>query len=120
MDIDNLFYPTYVVIYSILCSYLFSSWAVGILSNKMSRQSVKFVDVPLSKAHNPNLLQGCRATMAAPVKQHISPQLSGLRDNKTYVEQCDEKVYILINRTICSVKCYIRGVPGMYYVGGIL
>ena len=37
----------------------------------LSRLGEKSVDVPLSKAPNPNLLQECRTTMADPVKQHF-------------------------------------------------
>jgi hypothetical protein len=39
------------------------------------------VDVPLSKALNPDLLLGCRTTLADHVKQHISVHLSGACDN---------------------------------------
>ena len=42
---------------------------------------VKNLPVPLSKALIPNLLQGHRATMVAPVKQPISLHLSGVCDN---------------------------------------
>lgn len=39
--------------------------------------------MPLSKTLNPNLLQGPPTTMADPIKQHISLNLSGVCDNKT-------------------------------------
>jgi hypothetical protein len=42
--------------------------------------------MPLSKALNPNLLQGCHTTMADPVKQHISLHISVVCDNKTYIQ----------------------------------
>ena len=44
----------------------------------LSRHGEKSVNVPLSKALNPHLLQGRPTTMADPVKQNISLHLFGL------------------------------------------